>query len=171
MRLKNTRMLTIMALFVAIGTLGSQFIWFPAGIAKAYPVQHAVNVLSAIILGPGPAVLIAFLIGLLRNILGLGSLLAFPGGMIGAFVAGMMYRYFKRYYMAAIGEIIGTGIIGALLSVPFAKLLMGSSFGSLFFVPPFLVSSMTGAIIALLIASRANITNRLKENNMTTKIK
>lgn len=166
----KTRKLTIMALFVAIGTLGAQFIWFPAGIAKAYPVQHAVNVLSAIILGPGPAVLIAFLIGLLRNILGLGSLLAFPGGMIGAFVAGMMYRYYKRYSMAAIGEVIGTGIIGALLSVPFAKLFMGSSFGALFFVPPFLVSSITGAIIALLIASRANITERL-ENNVTTKVK
>lgn len=166
----KTRMMTLMALFVAIGTLGSQFIWFPAGIAKAYPVQHAINVLSAILLGPGPAVLIAFLIGLLRNILGLGSLLAFPGGMIGAFIAGMMYRYYRRHYMAAIGEVIGTGIIGALLSVPFAKLFMGSSFGALFFVPPFLVSSVTGAIIALFIASRAHITERLAKN-VTTKPK
>jgi energy coupling factor transporter S component ThiW len=67
--MNNTRKLTTMALFVAIGVLGSQFIWFPAGIAKAYPVQHAVNVLAAVMLGTGPAVMIAFVIGLIRNLL------------------------------------------------------------------------------------------------------
>src|SRR5690625_2582423 len=137
--MNRTRLLTIMALLVAIGTLGSQFIWFPAGVAKAYPVQHAVNVSAAVMLGPGPAVIIAFVIGLLRNMLGLGSLLAFPGGMIGAFFAGYLYRTFGKKYFAAIGEVIGTGIIGALFSVPFAKILMGTTFGALFFIPPFLV--------------------------------
>lgn len=159
--MSRSRKLTVMALFVAIGTLGSQFIWFPAGIAKAYPVQHAVNVLAAIMLGPGPAVAIAFMISLLRNMLGLGSLLAFPGSMIGAFLAAIMFRYYQRYYIAAIGEVIGTGIIGALFSVPFAKLLMGSSFGALFFIPPFLVSSVTGALIAVFIASRMKVENML----------
>src|SRR5690625_2673049 len=93
--MNRTRLLTLMAVFVAIGTLGSQFLWFPAGIAKAYPVQHAVNVMSAVMLGPGPAVGIAFMIGLLRNLLGIGSLLAFPGGMIGAFLAGYLYKKFR----------------------------------------------------------------------------
>lgn len=157
----KSRKLTVMALFVAIGTLGSQFIWFPAGIAKAYPVQHAVNVLAAIMLGPGPAVGIAFMISLLRNMLGLGSLLAFPGSMIGAFLAAIMFRYYQRYYVAAIGEVIGTGIIGALFSVPFAKLLMGTSFGALFFIPPFLVSSVTGALIAVFITSRMKVDKML----------
>jgi len=159
--MSKSRKLTVMALFVAIGTLGSQFIWFPAGIAKAYPVQHAVNVLAAIMLGPGPAVGIAFMISLLRNMLGLGSLLAFPGSMIGAFLAAIMFRYYQRYHVAAIGEVIGTGVIGALFSVPFAKLLMGSSFGALFFIPPFLVSSVTGALIAIFIASRMKVDNML----------
>lgn len=152
--MNRTLLLTLMALFVAIGTLGSQLIWFPAGIAKAYPVQHAVNVLAAVMLGPGPAVLIAFMIGLLRNMLGLGSLLAFPGGMIGAFLAGYLYKRFGKKYFAALGEVIGTGIIGALFSVPFAKIIMGTSFGAFFFVPPFLISSITGAGIALFIVSR-----------------
>src|SRR5699024_9938823 len=156
--------MTIMALFVAIGVLGSQFIWFPAGVAKAYPVQHMVNVISAIMLGTGPAVIIAFLIGLVRNMLGLGSLLAFPGGMIGAFIAGYMYHKFGKKYLAAVGEVIGTGIIGALFSVPFAKILMGTTFGALFFIPPFLISSVSGAVIALLIVSRINMKqyNQLK---------
>src|SRR5699024_2922947 len=160
--MNRTRLITTMAVFVAIGTLGSQLLWFPAGIAKAYPVQHAVNVIAAVILGPGPAVVIAFIIGLLRNMLGLGSLLAFPGGMIGAFLAGYLYRTFGKKYFAAIGEVIGTGIIGALFSVPFAKLLMGTSFGALFFIPPFLVSSITGAGIALFIVSRVKHENFIK---------
>lgn len=166
--MSRTRKLTTMALFVAIGTIGSQFIWFPAGIAKAYPVQHAVNVLSAIMLGTGPAVTIAFVIGLLRNMLGLGSLLAFPGGMIGAFLAGILYWKFRKKYLAAIGEVVGTGIIGALFAVPFAKVLMGTTFGAVFFIPPFLISSLTGSLLALFIASRIKLNatnNPLQTNN------
>lgn len=155
--MKRTRLLTTMAVLIAVGTLGSQFIWFPAGIAKAYPVQHAVNVIAGIILGPGPAVIIAFVIGLLRNMLGLGSLLAFPGGMIGAFFAGYCFKLFNRNYAAAIGEVVGTGIIGALFSVPFAKIFMGTAFAAFFFIPPFLVSSISGSVIALVIAARVNL--------------
>lgn len=155
--MNRTRLITTMAVLIAIGTLGSQLLWFPAGVAKAYPVQHAINVIAAIVLGPGPAVIIAFMIGLLRNLVGLGTLLAFPGGMIGAFLAGFLYQRFGKNAWAAIGEIIGTGIIGSLLSVPFAKAFLGSSFGALFFVPSFLVSSFTGAAIAIFIVSRVKI--------------
>lgn len=157
--MKKTRLLTTMSLFVAIGILGSQFIWFPIGVGKAYPIQHTINVLAAITLGTGPAVGIAFVIGIIRNLLGLGSLVAFPGGMIGAFLAGISYKYFRKHYAAAFGEVIGTGIIGALFSVPFAKLFMGSAFGTLFFVPGFLISSISGASLALLIAGRIQARN------------
>ncbi|MFD2208575.1 energy coupling factor transporter S component ThiW [Virgibacillus halophilus] len=150
----RTRLLTTMAVFIAIGTIGSQLLWFPAGIAKAYPVQHAVNVMAAVTLGPFPAVVIAFMIGLLRNMLGIGTLIAFPGGMIGALLAGLLARKFHHAIWAAAGEIVGTGIIGAFLSVPFAKLFLGSNDGAMFFVPSFLVSSVTGACIGLIIVSR-----------------
>ncbi|MDG5472590.1 energy coupling factor transporter S component ThiW [Jeotgalibacillus sp. ET6] len=150
----NTKRMTVMAMFVAIGVAGAQFIWFPAGVARAYPVQHAVNVMAAIILGPIPAVVIAFLIGLIRNLLGLGSLLAFPGGMIGALFAGLLYKKFGRKGWAAAGEIIGTGFIGAWFAVPFAKVLMGTAFAAWFFVPPFLISSATGAALGWLVLAR-----------------
>ncbi len=162
--MNKTRLLTTMAVFIAIGTLGSQLIWFPAGVAKAYPVQHAINVMAAVMLGTGPAVIIAFIIGLLRNLLGLGSLLAFPGGMIGAFLAGMLYKKFRYHIAAAIGEVIGTGVIGALFAVPFAKILMGTAFGALFFIPPFLVSSITGSFIGIFIVLRINHHNVIKNN-------
>ncbi|KAB8137653.1 energy coupling factor transporter S component ThiW [Gracilibacillus oryzae] len=151
---KRTTLITMIAVFVAIGTIGSQLLWFPTGIAKAFPVQHAINVMAAVTLGPGPAVIIAFAIGLLRNLLGIGTLLAFPGGMIGALLAGIVFKYTKNKIMAGIGEVIGTGVIGSLLSVPFAYLLMGTSVGILAFLPGFLVSSISGAIIGVLILSR-----------------
>ena len=37
--------------------------------------------------------------------------------MIGAFLAGLAYRYTKNIYLGALGEIIGTGILGAAISV------------------------------------------------------
>ncbi|MBM7599673.1 energy coupling factor transporter S component ThiW [Virgibacillus halotolerans] len=160
--MNRTRLLTTMAAFIAIGTIGSQLLWFPAGVAKAYPVQHTVNVMAAVILGPGPAVIIAFMIGLLRNMLGFGTLIAFPGGMIGAFLAGFLFRKFGKPFWAAIGEVFGTGIIGSLFSVPFAKIILGSSVGALFFMPSFLISSITGACIALFIVSRVTIDKHIK---------
>lgn len=153
--LKNrTRLLTMMAVLVAIGTIGSQLLWFPAGVARAYPVQHAVNVIAAILLGPGPAVIVAFMISLIRNLLGLGTLVAFPGAMIGAFIAGVLYKKTQKYPMAAVGEIIGTGIIGSFFAVPIANLLMGSSAGAFAFIPPFIVSSVSGALIGWLLVCR-----------------
>ncbi|MEN2767063.1 energy coupling factor transporter S component ThiW [Ornithinibacillus xuwenensis] len=154
--MNRTRLLTTMAILVAIGTLGAQLLWFPAGIAKAYPVQHAVNVIAAVVLGPGPAVIIAFVIGLLRNMLGLGTLLAFPGGMIGAFLAGYFYQKSKKNIAAVIGEAVGTGLIGSVFAVPFAIILMGSSVGVFAFLPSFLISSITGALIGWFILSRVN---------------
>lgn len=162
--MRRTKLLTTMAVFIAIGTLASQLIWFPAGIAKAYPVQHAINVMAAVMLGTGPAVIIAFIIGLLRNLLGLGSLLAFPGGMIGAFFAGILYKRYRHTVSAAIGEVIGTGVIGALFAVPFAKILMGTTFGAMFFIPPFLVSSITGGFIGVFITSRITRSNFIENN-------
>ncbi|WP_249871448.1 energy coupling factor transporter S component ThiW [Oceanobacillus saliphilus] len=157
--MNRTRLLTTMAVFVAIGTIGAQLLWFPTGIARAYPVQHAVNVMAAVMLGPGPAVAIAFMIGLLRNMLGIGTILAFPGGMIGAFFAGYLYKKFGKNSGAVIGESFGSGIIGSLFAVPFAQLFMGTSVGAFAFLPGFLVSSITGGFIGWFIISRIKTEN------------
>lgn len=150
----NIRKLTIMTMFIAIAVAGSAFVSFPAGIARAYPIQHAVNVLAAIILGPIPALAIAFVTGLVRLLTGTGSLLAFPGGMIGAYLAGMLYKRSGKATFAAIGEIIGTGLIAPIFAVPYAKILMGTTVTAVFFMPPFLVSSISGAALGLILAAR-----------------
>ena len=143
-----------MTMFVAIAVAGSAFVSFPAGIARAYPIQHAVNVLAAIMLGPIPALTIAFMTGLVRLLTGTGSLLAFPGGMIGAYLAGLMYKRFGKSVFAAIGEVIGTGLIAPFFAIPYAKILMGTTITTFFLVPPFLISSFSGAALGILLAAR-----------------
>lgn len=158
----KTRKLILMAMFVAIGVAGSAFVYFPAGIARAYPIQHAINVIAAVLFGPGPAVMIAFLTGVVRILTGTGSLLAFPGGMIGALLAGLMYARFGKIWIAALGEVVGTGIIASLVAVPYAKLLLGTEFGALFFIPPFFISSLSGAILGIVLSARLMSADRIK---------
>ncbi|AQU80620.1 MULTISPECIES: energy coupling factor transporter S component ThiW [Planococcus] len=150
----TTKKMVVMAMFVAIGVAGSAFVYFPAGIARAYPIQHAVNVIAAVLLGPGPAVLIAFMTGVIRVLTGTGSLLAFPGGMIGACLAGIMYAKFGKIWLAALGEVVGTGLIASLVAVPYAQLFLGTEFGALFFMPPFFISSLSGAVLGVVLATR-----------------
>lgn len=147
----KVRRLTLSALFIAIGVLGGTSIYIPVGVSKCYPIQHAVNVLAAIILGPFYSVAIAFCISILRNFMGTGSLLAFPGSMIGAFIAGILYMKFKKPIAAVIGEIFGTGVLGSLVAVPIANLIMGKSVGAFAFIVPFLLSTTGGSIIGYLI--------------------
>lgn len=150
----KTKKLVVMSMFVALAVAGSAFVSFPAGVARAYPIQHAVNVIAAVLFGPVPAVTIAFVTGVVRVLTGTGSLLAFPGGMIGALLAGVLYKMSGRIGFAAVGEIVGTGILASLIAVPYAKLLMGTETAALFFMPPFLVSSISGAILGVILVYR-----------------
>ena len=144
----QTRKLTSAALLVAIGTLSAHLIYIPAGVSKCFPVQHAINVMGAVLLGPDYAVAIGFLIASLRNMLGTGSLLAFPGSMIGALIAGLAYKKFATSPAAMAGEVLGTGIIGGFVAWIMATLLLGTKATAWFFIPPFLVSTIGGSIIA-----------------------
>ena len=145
----QTRKLTIAALFIAIGTLTAHMIYIPAGVSRCFPMQHAINVMAAVLLGSDYATAIGFIIACLRNMFGTGSLLAFPGSMIGAFVAGILYQRHKTLSMAVVGEIFGTGILGGFLAWGIAYFILESSVVAWFFIPPFLISSIGGSLIAL----------------------
>lgn len=148
----NTKKLTVSAMFISLGVMLGNLIYIPVGMSKCFPIQHTINILSAIILGPFYSTSIAFSISLVRNILGTGSILAFPGSMIGAFLAGMLYKNIRSNYVAALGEIFGTGILGALVAFPIAKYVMGNDVFALFFIYPFTISTVGGVVIALIIA-------------------
>jgi energy-coupling factor transport system ATP-binding protein len=138
-------------ILVAIAVALSPF-FIPVGISKCFPAQHMVNVIAAVMLGPVYAVVIATAAGIIRNVMGLGTLLAFPGGMIGAFLAGLAYRWFRNIYAAGAGEIIGTGLLGSLVSVWIvAPLLMGKTMAVGALMLAFSVSTLGGTIIGILI--------------------
>ncbi|MCQ2538065.1 MAG: energy coupling factor transporter S component ThiW [Lachnospiraceae bacterium] len=147
----NIKKLTVTAIFAALAVVGSLFS-FPVFGAKCAPVQHLVNILCAVLVGPWYGLAAAFIASLIRNLLGLGSLLAFPGSMCGALLAGLLYKYGKKLPFAYVGELFGTAVIGGMLSFPVAKFFMGNETAAIFtFVIPFLISSAGGTIIAVVI--------------------
>lgn len=147
----QTRKLALTAIFAAVAVVGSM-LSFPIFGSKCAPVQHMVNVLCAVLLGPAWSVAAAFIASLIRNMTGLGTPLAFPGSMCGALLAGLLYRWFKVLPAAWVGEVFGTAVIGGMLAYPIASLVMGNSTAALFtFVVPFLISTVGGTLIAAVI--------------------
>ena len=142
--------IALAGMFTAVAVVGSM-LQFPVFGSQCAPVQHMVNVLCAVLLGPGYGVVVAFLASLLRNLLSLGSLLAFPGSMCGALLCGLIYWRTKNLPATLVGEVFGTGIIGGLLSYPIAITFMGKVAGSIgytAYVVPFLISTVAGSILA-----------------------
>ena len=146
----SVKKLALAGMFCALAVVGSVFS-FPIFGSKCAPVQHMVNILCAVLLGPYYGVGVAFVASLLRNLLGLGSLMAFPGSMFGALLCGLTYHKAKQLLPTLVAEVFGTSILGGLCAYPVAILLMGKSAGDIAFYAytiPFLVSTAGGAIIA-----------------------
>ncbi|KAB2335948.1 energy coupling factor transporter S component ThiW [Bacillus mesophilum] len=145
--MSSTKKLTITAFIAAITTVSSSLIYIPVGFAKIFPIQHFANVLSAVLLGPWYAVIQAFLSSTLRNMLGTGSIFAYPGSMIGAFLAAILFTKTRKLSFAAAGEVVGTGILGAMATYPISVLFLGQEAALFGFVPAFIFSSFTGALM------------------------
>ena len=121
-----------------------------------------VNILFAVFLGPWYGLAGAFTSSLLRNLMSLGSLMAFPGSMFGALLCGLAYKACPKLPVAYVGEVFGTGILGGLASYPIAAFVMGNTKAALFtFVPSFLVSTAVGAAISVLVLSALKRTHVL----------
>ena len=67
----SAKKLALAGMFCAVAVVGSVFS-FPVFGSKCAPVQHMVNILCAVLLGPYYGVGVAFVASLLRNLLGLG---------------------------------------------------------------------------------------------------
>ena len=120
----RTRKLALAGLLTAVAVVGGMFS-IPIGAAKCSPVQHMVNVIAGVLLGPW---------------YGLGS----------AFVASL------------IRNLIGTGILGAMLSYPVAVLLMGKTSALFAFVPSFMINTVAGSIVAVLVLCALERTHILR---------
>lgn len=161
MQKENVRKLVVSAMFVALIVVLSGF-YIPVGASKCFPIQHMVNVLSAVLLGPGWGVAIAFCASLIRNIMGTGTLLAFPGSMVGALCCGLMYHYTRKLVPTYLSEIFGTGVLGGMLSYPVATLFMNKTAAIFTYVIPFLVSTIGGTLIAAFLIAVLSRTRALK---------
>ena len=148
---EQTKKMALTAILAALAVVGSTFSFQILG-SKCAPVQHLINVLCAIFIGPWWGLAAAFISSLIRNLTGLGTPLAFPGSMCGALLAGLLYQKTRAIPAACAGEIVGTGLVGGMLAWPVALLVMGNKNAALFtFVIPFLVSTIGGTIIAFVI--------------------
>jgi energy coupling factor transporter S component ThiW len=146
----NVKKLALSGLLCAAAVVGSLFS-FPVLGSKCAPVQHMVNILCAVLLGPGYGLAAAFAASLIRNLLGIGSLMAFPGSMLGAFLCGLVYEKTKNLPLTLVGEVFGTGVLGGLCAYPVAVFLMGKNAGDIAFyayIVPFLISTAAGSILA-----------------------
>ncbi len=120
----------------------------PIGASKCFPVQHLINVLAGVFLGPAYGVAMAFTSSLIRYLSGTGTLLAFPGSMVGAIFSALLFQKTGKFLWAYVGEITGTGLMGAILCYPVATLILGKDVAVFFFVIPFLMSTVCGTVLA-----------------------
>lgn len=153
MKNDQTKKLCMAGIFCAVAVVGSLFS-FPVFGSKCAPIQHMVNILCAVLLGPWYGVGVAFCASLIRNLLGLGSLMAFPGSMIGALLCGIMYWKTKNIPATLLAEVFGTAVLGGLCAYPVAVLFMGVNAGTVAFyayIIPFFVSTAGGAVLSAIL--------------------
>lgn len=164
MKNNQTKKLCMAGILCAVAVVGSLFS-FPVFSSKCAPIQHMVNILCAVILGPWYGIGVAFVASLIRNMIGLGSLMAFPGSMFGALLCGVIYWKTKNMTFTLLAEVLGTAILGGLCAYPFAILFMGQIAGSIAFyayIIPFFISTAAGAILSAGFIGAIKRTNVLK---------
>lgn len=162
MKQKQVLKMVVLAMLVAFGVLISPLL----RVEGMCPMAHFINILCSVLLGPWYSLLCATLIGVLRMTLMEIPPLALTGAVFGAFLSGVCYRASKGKILGAVfGEVVGTGIIGAVVSYPVMTYIFGKEGLSwLFYVPSFIMGTLIGGSIAFLFLIR------LSKNGMLAKM-
>ena len=145
-----TRRIALAAVLSAL-TVALSPLYIPLGATKCFPAQHMMNAVAGVLLGPWYAAAMALATGTIRNMFGLGTLYAYPGGIPGALVVGLTHRYLRRADLVALTEPIGTVVIGATLSAVLLAPALGHSMTLYFFWVAFAASSVPGCALGYLI--------------------
>ena len=155
----TTRKLVMTAMFACMAFVLNTFVYFPA----MAPFQHFMNVMAAVLLGPWYACMAALLCGILRMLSG-RTIQAVAGAIFGPILGGLLYRKTKSLWLTLVGEVIGTGIIGAIVSYPLMKWFYALDAQSPFYYIPFYTpSAVVGGIMGvmvLMILKRARVLDR-----------
>ncbi len=138
--------LVVLAMMVALGVVISPIL----RIEGMCPMAHFINIVCSVLLGPWYSLLCAVLIGVIRmTMMGIPPI-ALTGAVFGAFLSGVCYRVSGgKLIFAVLGEVVGTGIIGAVMSYPVMSILWGKEgLTWLFYVPSFVCGTLIGGAVA-----------------------
>lgn len=150
---KKLQKVTYLAMMIALDVVLSPLF----RIEGMAPMSSVMNVLAGVLLGPMYGTIMALVCGIIRmTLLGIPPL-ALTGAVFGAFLAGLGYRLYPSVISSMVGEIIGTGIIGSLVSYPVMVWFTGSSneFYWLMYTPRFIGAACIGSAIAFFIWQKA----------------
>lgn len=151
--------LALTAMMAGLAFVLNTFVYFPA----MAPFQHFVNVMAAVFLGPWYACTAAFLCGVMRMMSG-RTIQAIIGAIWGPIFGGLLYRKFHNIWLAAIGEIVGTGLFGALTAYPLMKWFYGLDAQSPFYYIPFYTpSAIVGAAMGVMVLFMLKRTHLLEQ--------
>ena len=141
--------LIFMAMMIAIGVVISPIL----RVEGMCPMAHLINVTCAVFVGPFPSLVCATLIGIIRMIFMGIPPIALTGAIFGAFFSGLFYRLSKgKILFAVLGEVFGTGIIGAIVSYPVMTYIWGrDGLTWFFYVPSFVAGTLIGGSIAFIL--------------------
>ena len=158
----TTRKLVMTAMFACMAFVLNTFVYFPA----MAPFQHFMNVMAAVLLGPWYACMAALLCGILRMLSG-RTIQAVAGAIFGPILGGLLYRKTKSLWLTLVGEVIGTGIIGAIVSYPLMKWFYGLDAQQWYYYIPFYTPSAVvgGAmgVAAMLILKKNGMLARMQQ--------
>ncbi|MBQ8766395.1 MAG: energy coupling factor transporter S component ThiW [Clostridia bacterium] len=136
----------VLSMLIALGVVISPIL----RVEGMCPMAHLINIVCSVLLGPWYSLLCATLIGIIRMItMGIPPI-ALTGAVFGAFLSGVFYRLSKgKIIFAVLGEVIGTGFIGAVMSYPVMTFLWGrEGLSWLFYIPSFVCGTLIGGSIA-----------------------
>lgn len=143
---KSLLKMVTLSMLIALGVVISPIL----RVEGMCPMAHFINIVCSVFLGPWYSLLCAALIGIIRMLIMGIPPIALTGAIFGAFLSGVFYRLSKgRILFAVLGEVIGTGIVGAIMSYPVMTFLWGKEGLSwLFYVPSFICGTLIGGSIA-----------------------
>ena len=157
------RKMVLAAMFACLSYVLCTFFYFPS----MAPFQHFVNVLAAVFLGPWYAFTAAFITGIMR-MMSSRTIQALVGAIFGPLLSGLFYGTNQKLWSAMVREVIGTGIISAVVAYPLMRAFYGLDVKSPFYYIPFyLPSALMGALLAVLALGglgRAGILHRLRQD-------